>query len=188
MRRRDTVAWLSAFGLAPFAARAQPAGKVYRIAWLSGTSYAATAMWPDFAQGMRALGWIEGRNFSVEHLLYEGHNERLPALAAEAVRRQVDLIVCAGTAPTAAAKNATTAIPIVFFFVGDPVGAGFAASLARPGGNLTGLGGLSPGIYAKTLELLKEMVPAPRASRCSPIRRCNRMRSLLPTRNRPPAA
>lgn len=112
---------------------------------------------------MRERGWIEGQNFTVEHLLSEGHSERLPALAAEAVQRKVDVIVCAGTPPTTAARNATTTIPILFFYVGDPVGSGFVASLARPGGNITGLGGLSPETYTKQLELLKEVVP--RASR-----------------------
>ena len=159
MRRRQTLSWLPALCAAPLPALAQPAGKVHRIAWLSSTSYADTPMWPDFVQAMRERGWVEGRNYQVAHLLYEGRNERLQSLAAEAVQRGVDLIVCAGTAPTAAAKAATTTIPIVFFFVGDPVGAGFAATLARSEGNLTGLGGLGPGIYAKTLGLLKEMVP-----------------------------
>jgi putative ABC transport system substrate-binding protein len=108
---------------------------------------------------MKELGWIEGRNFTIDHLNYEGQAPRLPALAAEAVRLKVDLIVCAGTPPTTAAKNATTTIPIVFFFAGDPVGSGFVATLARPGGNITGLGGLGPGVYAKMLALLVEAVP-----------------------------
>ncbi len=158
MRRRTTLG-LSALCAAPLRAHAQAAAKVHRIAWLSSTSYAATPMWPEFVQGLRERGWVEGRNVQIEHLLYEGRNERLPALAAAAVQRGVDLIVCAGTAATAAAQAATTTIPIVFFFVGDPVGAGFAATLARSAGNLTGLGGLGPGVYAKTLGLLKEMVP-----------------------------
>jgi putative ABC transport system substrate-binding protein len=109
---------------------------------------------------MRELGWIEGQNFTVENLRYEGRSERLPALALEAVQRKFDLIVCAGTPPTTAARDATTTIPIVFYYVGDPVGAGFVASLARPGGNVTGMGGLGAGVYAKMLELLKEAVPA----------------------------
>jgi putative ABC transport system substrate-binding protein len=109
---------------------------------------------------MRELGWIEGKNFVVENLRYEGRSERLPAIAAEAVQRKFDLIICAGTPPTTAARNATTTTPILFYYVGDPVGAGFVASLARPGGNVTGMGGLGAGVYAKMLELLKEVVPA----------------------------
>ena len=159
MRRRDTLALMLVIGAAPPAAQGQQAGKVYRIGWLSNSSYATSLLWPEFAGGMRERGWIEGQNFTVEHLLSEGRSERLPALAAEAVQRKVDVIVCAGTLPTTAAKNATTTIPILFFYVGDPVGSGFVASLARPGGNITGLGGLSPETYTKQLELLKEAVP-----------------------------
>ena len=113
--------------------------------------------------GMRELGWIEGQNFTVENLRYEGRSERLPALAAEAVQRQFDLIICAGTPPAVAAKAATTTIPIVFYFVGDPVGAGLVATLARPGGNITGLGGLGPGSTARCSSYSLEV--APRATR-----------------------
>jgi len=158
-RRRDTLLFAMSLCWAPLRAQGQQAGKVYRIGWLSSVSYAATPLWPEFVGAMRERGWIEGQHFTVEHLLYEGHSERLPALAAEAVQRKVDLIVCAGTPPTTAAKNATTTIPILFFNAGDPVGSGFVASLARPGGNVTGLGGLAPGLYAKQLELLKDVVP-----------------------------
>jgi putative tryptophan/tyrosine transport system substrate-binding protein len=159
MRRRDTLPFIVALCAAPLTTHGQQAGKVYRIGWLSGTSIAPSPGWTAFVEGMRELGWIEGQNFTVENLLYEGRNEQLPALAAEAVRRKVDLIICSGTPPTTAAKSATTTIPILFYYVGDPVGAGIVASLARPGGNITGMGGLGLGIYAKMLELLKEMVP-----------------------------
>jgi putative ABC transport system substrate-binding protein len=159
MRRRDALTFIVVLCSAPRAARGQRAGKVYRIGWLSSTSYTAGPFWPEFVAGMRELGWIEGQSFTVEHLLYEGRSERLPALAAEAVRRNVDLIIAAGTPPTTAARNATTTIPVLFFFVGDPVGAGFVASLSRPGGNLTGLGGLGSGVYAKMMALLKEAAP-----------------------------
>jgi putative ABC transport system substrate-binding protein len=159
MRRRNTLAVMLAAAAAPLGAHAQQAGKVYRIAWLSNSSYATTLLWQEFVGAMRERGWIEGQNFSVEHFLSEGHSERFPALAAEAVQRNVDVIVCAGTPPTAAAMKATTTIPILFFYVGDPVGSRFVASLARPGSNITGLGGLSPQIYVKQLELLKEAVP-----------------------------
>jgi putative tryptophan/tyrosine transport system substrate-binding protein len=158
MRRRDTLSFILAFCSAPLAAQGQQAGKVHRIAWLTHTPVYSSS-WQVFLAGMRERGWIEGQNFSVEHLVYEGRNERLPALAAEAVQRKVDLIICSGTPPTTAAKSATTAIPIVFLYVGDPVGSGLVASLARPGGNITGMGGLGPRIHAKMLELLKEMVP-----------------------------
>ena len=148
---------------APFRAYAQTPRKVYRIGWLSTTPYAGSSAQEPFVEGMRERGWVEGGNFTVDNLYTEGRNERFPALAAELVQRRVDLIVCAASASTAAARNATAAIPIVFFFVGDPVGYGFVASLARPGGNITGLGGLALGAQSKHLELLREV--APKASR-----------------------
>ena len=161
MDRRTFISALAGGWLiAPLRAPAQQPGKVFRIGWLGSRSVIKTPpLWEVFIAGMRELGWIEGQNFTVEHLLSEGHSERFPALAAEFVQRKVDLIVTAGTPPTTAAKNATATIPIVFFFVGDPVGSGFVASLARPGGNITGLGGLGSGVYTKQLELLKEAVP-----------------------------
>jgi len=158
MRRRDTLPLMLAMCAAPLAT-AQQAGKVYRIAWLTSIPLADSQGWTEFVRGMRELGWIEGQNFTVENLVWEGRSERLSALAAEAVQHKVDLIIGGGTQAAAAAKNATTTIPILFYYVGDPVGAGFVASLARPGGNITGMGGLGPGIHAKMLELLKEMVP-----------------------------
>lgn len=160
MNRRDIL--LATLLVAVRPTNAQQPGKVYRIAWLSSNSYATHPLWPEFIGGMKTLGWIEGENFAVDHLNYEGRSERLPALAAEAVRREPDLIVCAGTPPASAAKNATMAIPIVFFFVGDPVGSKFVATLARPGGNMTGLGGLGPGVHAKMFEHLVEVAPKAR--------------------------
>ena len=157
-RRTFIVAIGGALASASIALAQQP-GKVFRLGWLSGSSVAKTPSGEAFSAGMRELGWIEGQHFTVENLLSEGHSERFPALAAELVQRKVDLIVTAGTSPTAAAKNATATIPIVFYFVGDPVGSGFVASLARPGANITGLGGLGPGLHTKHLELLKEAVP-----------------------------
>jgi len=162
LRRRDTLMLLVASCVTAIAARAQQAAKVYRLAWLSGTPIVGSAVWPEFVAAMRDLGWIEGKNYTVENLRYEGHSERLPALAAEAVERKFDLIICAGTQPAVAAQRATTTIPIVFYFVGDPVGAGLVATLARPGANVTGLGGLGPGVYAKMLELLTEAAPRAR--------------------------
>ena len=144
---------------AGLAGRAQTPGKLFRIGWLSSGPWAATPLLDVFNQGMRELGWIEGRHYTVENLYTEGRDERLPALAAELVLRKVDLLVGSGSPPTTALKNATSTIPILFFYVGDPVGSGFVAGLARPGGNVTGLGGLGPGMHTKQLELLREVVP-----------------------------
>ncbi|MFQ5946583.1 MAG: ABC transporter substrate-binding protein [Anaerolineae bacterium] len=141
---------------APVPVEAQRAGKVYRIGFL------ATNPRPYFEslwQGLRELGWVEGQNIVVERRYAEGQFERLPALAAELVRLKVDVIVAVATPPTHAAVNATKTIPIVFPFVGDPVSQGFVTSLARPGGNVTGLSFFGPDIVGKQLELLKEAVP-----------------------------
>ncbi len=115
MDRRTFISALgSAWGLiASPGAPAQRPGKVFRIGWLSSTWAIKHPLWEVFITGMRELGWIEGQNFTVEHLPSEGHSERFPALAAEFVQRKVDLIVTAGTPPTTAAKNATATIPIV---------------------------------------------------------------------------
>ena len=138
-------------------AQAQPARKIYRIGWLA-TSH-VEVLWQAFVDGMRERGWIEGKNVTFERLYSEGRNDRLPALAAQLVQSNVDLIVTVGTPPSLAAKDATKTIPIVFFAVGDPVGSGLVASLARPGGNLTGASRIGPETAVKQLELLKEMVP-----------------------------
>lgn len=158
MRRRDTLAFILAFCVTPVAGQGRPA-KVYRLAWLSSTPIAPGPAWNAFIAGMQELGWIEGQHFTVENLRYEGNSERLRALAADAVERKFDLIICAGTPPAVAAKDVTTTIPIVFYSVGDPVGTGLVASPARPGGNVTGLGGLGIGITGKMLELLAEAAP-----------------------------
>jgi putative ABC transport system substrate-binding protein len=112
-----------------------------------------------FRQGLRELGYIEGKNIIIEWRSADGKSERVPALAAELVRLKVDVIVSAGPAATRPAKEATVTIPIVMGFDNDPVGNGFVASLARPGGNITGLSTLPPEISGKRLELLKEIVP-----------------------------
>jgi putative ABC transport system substrate-binding protein len=166
MTRRRTLIGGLAGGLLPWVGRSAPGQtprKVYRIGWLSATPYAGSSAQEPFVDGMRERGWVAGSHFTVENLHSEGRNERLPALAAELVRLKVDLIICAGSPATAAAKNASATIPIVFFFVADPVASGFVASLARPGGNITGLGGLALGAQSKYLELLREV--APKASR-----------------------
>jgi len=112
-----------------------------------------------FRQEMRKLGWIEGKNITIEYRFAEGKNDRLPDLAADLVRLHVDLILVSGAQPASAAKSATTTIPIVMANAGDPVGAGLVASLARPGGNITGFSGLAPELNTKRLEILKDAVP-----------------------------
>jgi putative ABC transport system substrate-binding protein len=119
---------------------AQQPKKVRRIGYLSGTSSSATlARVEAFRQGLHELGYVEGKNIVIEYRYAEGKDDRLPALAADLVRLKVDVIVSTGPAPTRSAKKATVTIPIVMAFDDDPVGNGFVASLARPGGNITGL-------------------------------------------------
>src|SRR5687768_4083958 len=121
-------------------AEAQQVGKVSRIGYLTATSRSAiAARTKAFEQGLRELGYVEGRNIVIEHRHAEGKLDRLPALAAELVRLNVDVIVSAGPADTTAAKELTNTIPIVMAHDSDPIGNGFVASLARPGGNVTGL-------------------------------------------------
>ena len=146
---------------APRAAEAQPAGRVPRIGFLGTRSPSDTSPYLDaFRQGLRELGRVEGQNIVIDYRFAEGRFDRLSDLAAELVRLKVDIIVAATTPAAVAAKKATETIPIVAISVGDPVGLGLIASLARPGGNLTGLSysvGLE--IAGKGLELLKETVP-----------------------------
>src|SRR5262249_14887365 len=144
----------------PFAAEAQQPAKLPRIGYLTAASPAAQAgRLEAFRQGLRELGYVEGQNIVIEYHYAEGKLDRLPELAAELVRLKVALIVSAGPAVTRAAKTATMTLPIVMAFDSDPVGNGFVASLARPGGNITGLSALAPEISRKQLELLKELVP-----------------------------
>jgi putative ABC transport system substrate-binding protein len=160
--RRAFLAGTGAVLLAvPLTADAQPAGKVQRIGYLLGTSSTVSSRPVEaFRQGLGGLGWVEGQNVVIEYRSAEGRYDRLPDLAADLVRLKVDVIAAVGTAATAAAKNATRTIPIVMMLVGDPAGLGFIASLARPGGNVTGLT-FSVGMETagKGLELLKEAVP-----------------------------
>jgi putative tryptophan/tyrosine transport system substrate-binding protein len=141
-------------------AKAQQPGKIPRIAYLTG-SYLSTMTdrTEAFRQGLRELGYVEGKNINIEWRSAEGKIDRLPALANELVRLKIDVIVTGGPAPTRAAKGATSTIPIVMAQDNDPVGSGFVASLARPGGNMTGLATLAPELSGKRLELLKEVVP-----------------------------
>lgn len=149
---------------APRAAEAQQTGKVYRIGYLapgsSSSDAAGTRALQAFQQGLRERGWVEGQNIVVEYRFAEGRFDRLANLAAELVRRKVDIIIATTTPAATAARKATATIPIVMVSVGDPVGIGLITSLARPGGNVTGQA-FSAGseIFGKQLELLKEIVP-----------------------------
>jgi len=141
-------------------AQAQQPAKIPPIGFLGATSLSATsARIEAFRHGLRELAYVEGKNIFIEYRWAEGKIERLPELAAELVRLKVDVIVTSSAAPTRAAKEATTTIPIVMANDNDPVGSGHVASLARPGGNVTGVSTLAPEISGKQLELLKEMVP-----------------------------
>src|SRR5262245_36672303 len=141
-------------------AEAQQSKKVPRIGFLGAASASSYAVRIDAVrQGLNELGYIEGKNIVIEYRYAEGKPDRLPALVAELVRLKVEVIVSAGPLPTRAAKEATVTIPIVMTQVGDPVGVGFVASLARPGANITGLSSVAPELGGKRLELLKEIVP-----------------------------
>jgi len=141
-------------------AEAQQPKKVPRIGYLAGASRSAIAFRTEaFRQGLRGLGYVEGENITIEYRYAEGNFRRQKELAAELVRLNVDVMVTSGPASTRAAKEASATIPIVMAFDSDPVGNGFIASLARPGGNITGLSTLAPEISGKQLELLREIVP-----------------------------
>jgi putative ABC transport system substrate-binding protein len=159
--RRTFLAGTGAVLLAaPCAAGAQQPGKLPTIGYLgANTPSAESQRIAAFVQRLRELGWIEGRTIAIEVRWAEGRNERFAEIAAEFVRLKVDVIVTAGTAAVVAAKQATSVIPIVFAVAGDPVGTGLVASLARPGGNVTGLSLQATDIAGKRLELLREVVP-----------------------------
>ena len=143
-----------------FRAEAQQPSKIPRIGYLTGaTADGQSARIEAFRQGLRELGYLEGKNIVVEYRYAEEKLDRLPALASELVGLKVDVIVTGGAGITRAAKNATNSIPIVMTQDSDPVANGFVASLARPGGNITGLSNVSPEISGKQLELLKEIIP-----------------------------
>ena len=157
-RRRFLSMSLAGAVATPVVAEAQPPGKVSRIGLL-GNARLTELVSNAFSTGLRDRGWVEGQNFVWERRFSEGRNERFPSLATDLVQAKPDVIIAAGTAAAVAAKAATTTIPIVFYAVADPVASGLVASLARPAGNATGLGGLGPRLHAKMLELLKEAVP-----------------------------
>jgi putative tryptophan/tyrosine transport system substrate-binding protein len=145
---------------APLAAEAQQAGRVYRIGALTAASRAQNPSYiKAFEDSLQQHGYVPGQNLSIEYRFAEGQPERLPELATELVRLNVDVIVAVGTTAARAASTATTTIPIVTSLVGDPIAAGLVSSLARPGGNVTGLSLFAPEVYAKGLELLKAVVP-----------------------------
>src|SRR5262247_3866207 len=140
-------------------ARAQQAGKIFRIGFLDNSTATNQAVLLEaFRQELSKLGWIEGKNITIEYRFAEQKNERLPELAADLVRHKVDLFVATATPVALAAKSATTTIPIVMLTAGDPVAAGLINSLARPGGNVTGLSSLATELNTKRLEILKDAV------------------------------
>jgi putative ABC transport system substrate-binding protein len=157
-RRRFVLTSLAGALAAPLAAEAQPAGKSPRIGVIN--EMAAGHLFVEaFRQGLREVGYVEGQNIVVEYRHVQGRIDQVPALAGELVRAKVDVLLVAGSAAARSAKAVTTTVPIVFATAGDPVSSGLVASLARPGGNATGLSVLTPDLGAKQLELLKATVP-----------------------------
>ena len=146
--------------LAPIAVAAPPAGKVNRVGHLSGSGEAASQSFVDaFREGMRALGYVDGKNLTIEGRYAEGKVDRLPSLAQELIQRNPDVLLVSTTPGNLAAKAATSTIPIVMVLVADPVGAGIVTNLARPGGNITGITNIVAELAGKRLEILKEIVP-----------------------------
>jgi len=159
MKRREFITLLGGAAAAwPLAARAQQAAKLPTIGFLGAATPSTTSPWISaFAQRLREFGWIEGRNIAIEYRWAEGRTERFAEIAAEFVRLKVDVIVTHSTAPVVAAKRATSVTPIVFANAGDPVANGLVASLARPGGNITGISFVSVALGGKHLGLLHEL-------------------------------
>ena len=161
MKRREVITLLGGAAVAwPLAAHAQQAGRLPTIGVLGcATPSAESQRVAALVQRLQDLGWIEGRNIAIEYRWAEGRSARLAEIAAELVRLRVDVIFATGTAPALAAKQATSVIPIVFPFAGDPIGSGLVTSLARPGGNITGMSNQATDLAAKRIELLREIVP-----------------------------
>jgi putative tryptophan/tyrosine transport system substrate-binding protein len=160
IRRREFIFTLSGAAAWPLAARAQQSGRLPTIGFLGASS--ATVQRPSadtFVERLRELGWVEGRSLVIEYRWAEGRNERYIEISSEFVHLKVDVIVTSGTAAVLAVKQATSVIPIVFAAAGDPVGNGLVGSLARPGGNITGLSTLTPDLVGKRLELLRDLIP-----------------------------
>lgn len=161
MQRRKFIAALGGVAVWPLAAHAQQIMKLPTIGFLGPLTLSSQTEWTDaFVQSMRAHGWIEGRTVAIEYRWGEGRSERLAEIVAEFVRLKVNVIVTAGTAAVIAAKQTTSIIPIVFGQAGDPVGTGLVASLARPGGNVTGLSNQSADLAGKRIGLLREIIPS----------------------------
>jgi ABC-type uncharacterized transport system substrate-binding protein len=158
MKRREFITLLGGAAVSPLVARAQQGGRKYTIGILSA-GVGLGALNTAFFDALREFGWVEGKNVIFEHRYAENRLERLPELAAELARLKVDVIAAAGTLAPLAAKRATTTIPIVMTSAGDPLGSGLVASLARPGGNVTGMSLMVPDLGGKRLELLKEVLP-----------------------------
>jgi putative ABC transport system substrate-binding protein len=159
VKRREFITLLGGAAAWPIGARAQPVSKLPTIGFLGSATSATQGQWvAAFVQRLRELGWIEGRTIAIEFRWAEGRSERYAEIAAEFVRLNVDIIVTVGTPAVVAAKQATSIIPIVFASVGDPVGSGLVKTLARPGGNVTGLSQLGTDLAAKRLELLREVL------------------------------
>jgi ABC-type uncharacterized transport system substrate-binding protein len=161
MKKKITVLTLCAMLFAlSVSAEAQQTGKIFRIGFLDPSTASGSAVLVEaFRQELTKLGWIEGKNITIEYRFAEQNNERLPELAADLVRLKVDVIVVTGGNPALAAKKATTTIPIVMTGIVNPVVLGLVASLARPGGNVTGLANLSTELNSKRLEILKDAIP-----------------------------
>jgi ABC-type uncharacterized transport system substrate-binding protein len=162
--------------LAPVAGEAQQAGKVHRIGFLGNSTPALEAnLVGPLREGLRELGYVEGQNILIEYRWAEGKYERLAALVAELLARNVEVIVTAGTPASLAVQKATTSVPLVMVAVGDPVATGLIASLARPAGNITGLTSMGDELEGKRLELLRELIPHP-----LPGRRPDQLRECKP--------
>jgi putative ABC transport system substrate-binding protein len=161
MRRREFITLIGGAAAAwPLAARAQQPAKLPTIGFLGTNSAATQSQWTAaFVQRLHELGWVEGRTIAIEYRWAEGHPERSAELIAELIRLKVDVIATSGTPQVVAAMQTTAVIPIVFAAAADPVGTGLVASLARPGGNVTGLSAQSTDVAGKRLELLREVVP-----------------------------
>jgi putative tryptophan/tyrosine transport system substrate-binding protein len=162
MDRRSFLAGSIALLGAPLAAEAQRPGRIPRLCFLTfdpGTAQSPSPRFEGFFQGLRDLGYVHGRTITIDYLVADSRSERFPELAAECLRVKADIIAVTTTPAARAAKNATRTTPIVMVALGDPVGTGLVESLARPGGNLTGMSQMTSGLAAKRLELLKEVVP-----------------------------
>ena len=158
MQRREFITLLGGAAAWPLVARAQ--GKIPRVGFMGNSTAALEAnLVGPFREGLRELGYEEGRNVAIEYRWADGKYDRFPALVAELLAAKVDVIVTAGTPAALAVKKATTTVPLVMVAVGDPVGTGIVPSLARPGGNITGLSSIAPDLEGKRLELLREVVP-----------------------------